>query len=121
VGIPSVLHFGECLDNARASALFKALSDLANESTAKMPFAFSSPEWSNEKGVGAALGFRLMGFNSYHCIEPPISGSELVTKYFYEDTKDILGAVMVVDINPQSLALKIVDDFNIRRKNLGWE
>jgi carbon-monoxide dehydrogenase catalytic subunit len=121
VGIPSVLHFGECLDNARASALFKALSDLANEPTAKMPFAFSSPEWSNEKGVGAALGFRLMGFNSYHCIEPPISGSELVTKYFYEDTKDILGAVMVVDINPQSLALKIVDDFNIRRKNLGWE
>lgn len=121
MGIPSVLHFGECLDNARASALFKALSDLASEPTSKMPFAFSSPEWSNEKGVGAALGFRLMGFNSYHCIEPPISGSELVTKYFYEDTKDTIGAVMVVDTNPESLAAKIIEDFNQRRNNLGWK
>lgn len=121
LGIPPVLHFGECLDNARASALFKALSDLANESTTKMPFAFSSPEWSNEKGVGAALGFRLMGFNSYHCIEPPITGSELVTKYFYEDTEGIIGSVMVVDRDPEKLAKSIIQDFNERRKNLGWE
>ena len=120
VGIPPVLHFGECLDNARASALFKTLSDLANETTNKMPFAYSSPEWSNEKGVGAALGFRLMGFNSYHCIEPPITGSQLVTKFFYEDTKDTLGAIMVVDTNPKSLAQKIIEDFNQRRSTLGW-
>ena len=26
-----------------------------------LPFAFASPEWSNEKGIGAALGFRLFG------------------------------------------------------------
>lgn len=121
MGIPPVLHFGECLDNARASALFKGLSDLAGESTTQMPFAFSSPEWSNEKGVGAALGFRLMGFNSYHCIEPPITGSEHVTKFFYEDTKKSVGAVMVVDRDPKELAEKIINDFNERRKSLGWD
>lgn len=118
---PPVLHFGECLDNARASALFKGLSDLAECETKEMPLAFSSPEWSNEKGIGAALGFRLMGFNSYHCVEPPISGSEKLTKHFYEDTQETLGAVMVVDRDPKTLAKKIVEDFDKRRKELGWD
>ena len=118
--IPPVLHFGECLDNARASALFKGLSDLSGFETKSMPFAFSSPEWSNEKGIGAALGFRLLGFNSYHCVEPPISGSQNLSKYFYEDTESIIDSKMVVDRNPIELAKKIVNDLEKRRELIGW-
>lgn len=53
--VPPVWHMGECLDNARASALFRGLADKAGQPIKHMPFAFSSPEWSNEKGVCAAL------------------------------------------------------------------
>jgi len=121
IDIPPVLHFGECLDNARASGLFRALSDLSQLETKQMPLAFSSPEWSNEKGIGAALGFRLMGFNSYHCVEPPISGSQNLSNYFYEDSVNVIDAKMVVNRDPLELAKTIVNDINIRRKNINWD
>lgn len=56
--LPPVWHMGDCLDNARASGLFRALATLAGQPIKAMPFAFASPEWRNEKGVGATLGFR---------------------------------------------------------------
>ncbi|HEX3033237.1 MAG TPA: anaerobic carbon-monoxide dehydrogenase catalytic subunit, partial [Bacillota bacterium] len=108
--LPPVWHMGECLDNARASALFKALADALGQDIKDMPFAFSSPEWSNEKGVGAALSFRLLGINSYHCVFPPVQGSEKVSKYLFEDTKATLGSVMVVEIEPEKLADRIISD-----------
>jgi len=53
--LPPVWHMGECLDNARASAFFRALADSLKKDIKDMPFAFASPEWSNEKGVGRPL------------------------------------------------------------------
>jgi len=119
--IPPVWHMGECLDNARASALFRALADKAGQPIKKMPFAFSSPEWSNEKGVCAALSFRLMGINSYHCIHAPITGSEKVQQFFTEDTLATLGAVMVTITDPTKLGEKIIADIQKAREELGWE
>jgi len=118
--LPAVLHMGECLDNARASGLFRALADAAGEPILAMPYAFASPEWSNEKGVGAALGFRLLGIQSYHCVHAPIGGSELVSKFFTDDTQEILGAAMTVDIDPVSLASQIVADMDLHRQKVGW-
>jgi carbon-monoxide dehydrogenase catalytic subunit len=117
-GLPAVLHMGECLDNARASGLFRALADAAGEPIKHMPFAFASPEWSNEKGVGAALGFRLLGVPSYHCVPAPIGGSDLVTQYFSEGTQAEIGAVMTVETDPVKLAKRICDDIEERRKVL---
>ncbi len=118
--LPPVWHMGECLDNARASALFRVLSDALGEPLRRTPFAFSSPEWSNEKGVGAALGFRLLGLDSYHCIAPPIGGSEKVAHFFYAATRESLGSVMVVEPDPTRLAERIINDLNRRRSELGW-
>lgn len=118
--LPPVWHMGECLDNARATGMFRALADAAGEPLKRVPFAFSSPEWSNEKGVGAALGFRLLGLNSYHCIEPPVGGSDKVSRFLAEDTQALLGAVMVVDHDPRSLAARIISDLDSRRSGLGW-
>jgi carbon-monoxide dehydrogenase catalytic subunit len=118
--LPPVWHMGECLDNARASALFRGIADKSSQAIKAMPFAFASPEWSNEKGVGAALSFRLMGVNSYHCIAAPIWGSEKVSKFFTKDTEDLVGAVMVVIPEPKALGQKIVDDLIKRRHKLGW-
>lgn len=119
--LPPVWHMGECLDNARASALFRTLANVAEEPLKRLPLAFSSPEWSNEKGLGAAMGFRLLGLNSYHCIAPPLEGSDKVARFFFEDTQELLGAVMVVDPDPTALARRIIKDFDARRAALGWQ
>lgn len=119
--LPPVWHMGECLDNARASAFFRTISAASGEPLPRLPLAVSSPEWSNEKGVGAALSFRLLGLNSYHCITPPVAGSDQVSDFFYKDTREILGSVMVVDQDPVQLAQRIVADFDERREALGWQ
>ncbi|WP_195988369.1 anaerobic carbon-monoxide dehydrogenase catalytic subunit [Clostridium sp. D53t1_180928_C8] len=118
--LPPVWHMGECIDNARASGLFAGIANTANEKIKDMPYALASPEWSNEKGIGAALGFRLFGINSYHCVEAPIQGSTNVLNFMKTGTKDILGSTMTVDINPISLANKIVEDLKEKREKLGW-
>ncbi len=118
--LPPVLHMGECLDNARASAVFRTLSDALGQPLHALPFAFSSPEWSNEKGVGAALSFRLLGLNSYHCVAAPVFGSENVQRHLARDTRATLGSVMVVDPDPAALAARIVHDLKVRRRRLGW-
>ncbi|ODM27707.1 anaerobic carbon-monoxide dehydrogenase catalytic subunit [Acetivibrio mesophilus] len=118
--LPPVWHMGECLDNARASAFFRALADSLGRDIKDLPFAFASPEWSNEKGVGAALGFRLLGINSYHSVYPPVQGSGNVMKYLFEDTQKTLGAVMVVEVDPLKLADRIILDINEKRKALMW-
>ena len=118
--LPPVLHMGECLDNARASGLFRALADLLGQPIKEMPFAFSSPEWSNEKGVGAALSFRLLGLDSYHCIAAPVSGSPAVQTFLTEGTREILGGGMVVETDPAALGARIVADLNAHRARLGW-
>ena len=118
--LPPVLHVGECIDNTKSSGIFAGVAGEAGKPLYEMPFAFSSPEWSNEKGIDAALGFRLMGINSYHCVEAQIHGSKNVIEFLKEGTKELLGSVMVVDTNPNSLGEKIVADIIEKRKALGW-
>ena len=118
--LPPVWHVGECIDNTKSSGIFAGVAGEAGKPLYEMPFAFSSPEWSNEKGIDAALGFRLMGSNSYHCVEAQIHGSKNVIEFLKEGTKELLGSVMVVDTNPDSLGEKIVADIIEKRKALGW-
>ncbi|MDU3514954.1 MAG: carbon monoxide dehydrogenase [Veillonella sp.] len=117
---PPVWHVGECVDNARSSGIFGGIAAELGLNLPQLPFAMSSPEWSNEKGVGASLGFRLMGINSYHCVEPPTQGSDAVTKWLKEDTKDLLGSVMYVNTDPVKVAEKILADMDAKRAALGW-
>ncbi len=119
--MPPVWHMGECLDNARASAFFKAVAEASDTAIKDMPYAFASPEWSNEKGICAALSFRLLGVDSYHCVYAPTQGSENVTDFMQDGTKDILGSRMIVNVNHIELANQIVADLKLQRKTLGWE
>lgn len=119
--LPPVWHMGECIDNARASGLFGGIAGAANQKIKDMPYALASPEWSNEKGIGAALGFRLSGINSYHCVEAPVQGSDNVMNFLKTGTKETLGSTMNVDVDPVKLANKIIEDFKEKRKALGWD
>lgn len=117
--MPPVWHVGECIDNARSSGIFAGIAGEFGKNLYEMPFAFSSPEWSNEKGIDAALGFRLMGITSYHCVEAPIHGAPRLIKFLKEDTKETLHSSMVVDADPVSLGEKIVADMKKKREALG--
>jgi len=119
--LPPVWHMGECIDNARASGLFASIAGEAGQAIKDMPYALASPEWSNEKGIGAALGFRLFGVNSYHCVHAPVQGSDNVMNFVYNGTKETLGSTMNVDVDPIKLANKIISDLKEKRKGLGWK
>ncbi|BCN31650.1 anaerobic carbon-monoxide dehydrogenase catalytic subunit [Anaeromicropila herbilytica] len=118
--IPPVWHMGECLDNARASATFSSLALELQTPIKDLPYAFVSPEWSNEKGICAALSFRLLGMNSYHSVHAPIQGSQNVTDFMTYGTKELLGSEMIVNVDHIALANQIVEDFRSKRKELGW-
>jgi len=119
--LPPVWHMGECLDNSRASAVLKGVAGGTKIPLKDLPFAFVSPEWSNEKGIGAALSFRLLGINSYHCVYPPIQGSDNVMEHVLNGGKDTLGSRMIVNVDHVKLANQIVADINELRVKLGWE
>ena len=119
--LPPVWHVGECIDNTRSSGIFGGLAAECGKNIYEMPFAFSSPEWGNEKGIDAALGFRLMGVSSYHCVEAQIHGSANVINFLKEGTREMLGSVMNVDTDPVKLGEKIVADMHEKRKMLGWD
>lgn len=117
--LPPVWHVGECIDNTRSSGIFAGVAGALGKNIYEMPYGFTSPEWGNEKGVDAALGFRLMGVNSYHCVEAQIQGSANVIHFLKEGTRETLGSVMHVDTDPVSLGNKIVEDLKAKRKALG--
>jgi carbon-monoxide dehydrogenase catalytic subunit len=114
--LPPVWHLGECIDNARASALFKAVAVAADTDIKDMPFALLSPEWSNEKGIGAALSFRLLGINSYHCVSLPVQGSKNVMEYVLNGGHERFGSRMVVDTDHLVLAEKLMNDMELLRR-----
>lgn len=118
--VPPVWQMGECLDNARASALFAGVAAKSGHAIIELPYAFISPEWSNEKGLCAALAFRLLGMNSYHSVYAPTQGSEKVTEFMAYGTKELLGSEMVVDVDHIALAERIVRDLKEKRRTLGW-
>ena len=119
--LPPVWHVGECIDNTRSSGIFAGVASELGIAIKDMPYAFSSPEWSNEKSIDASLGFRLMGISSYHCVEAQIYGSQNVTEFLKHGTKETLGSAMVVNINPIKLAGLIVEDMKTKRKEIGWD
>jgi len=118
--LPPVLHFGECIDNAHAVGTFATIAGFAGHPIKDMPFAEVTPEWSNEKGVGAALAFRMLGFDSYHCVHAPVQGSKKVRDFLYGGTRELLGSCMNVDPDPQKVAAMIINDFEAARRKLGW-
>ena len=119
--LPPVWHVGECIDNTRSTGIFAGVAGASGHKICEMPYAFTSPEWGNEKGLDAALGFRLMGINSYHCVEAPIYGSKNVIEFLKEGTKETLGSALHVNVDPVALGNKLVEDLPAKRRALGWD
>ncbi|MCR5640713.1 MAG: anaerobic carbon-monoxide dehydrogenase catalytic subunit [Lachnospiraceae bacterium] len=119
--LPPVWHVGECIDNTRSTGIFAGIANELGKNLSELPFAFSSPEWGNEKGIDAALGFRLNGISSYHCVEAQIYGSKNVIEFLKHGTEELLGSTMNVNTDPVQLAHQIIEDMKEKRKALGWD
>lgn len=119
--LPPVWHVGECIDNTRSSGIMAGVAKACGQQLPDMPYAFTSPEWSNEKGIDAALAFRLLGISSYHCVEAQIFGSKNVIEFLKLGTEETLGSHMVVNVDPVKLGEQIVADMKEKRKKLGWD
>ena len=83
--------------------------------------ASPSPEWPTKRASTHPLPFRLFGIDSYHCVEPPVQGSTNVENFLKHDTKETLGSVMTVNVDPKALAKQIVADIEEKRRKLGWD
>lgn len=111
---------GECLDKLVPRRCSVELPPNPGYAIKICP-SLASPARSNEKGICAALAFRLLGMNSYHSVYAPTQGSERVTEFMEHGTKPLLGSEMVVDVDHRALAKRIVEDMDARRRTLGWK
>ena len=118
--LPPVWHFGECDDNAQSLATFREIAKYAGHKMKDLPFAAIIPEWSQGKGVGATIAFRMSGFDTYFCSQTSRLESEEVQKFLHDDVKDLLGSSMHVTCAPEELVENILSQFAATRSELCW-
>ncbi|WP_285907122.1 anaerobic carbon-monoxide dehydrogenase catalytic subunit [Pseudodesulfovibrio pelocollis] len=119
LGIPPVLHYGSCVDNARILQLCAALANGLGVDISDLPVGASSPEWYSEKA--AAIGLYAVASGIYtHLGHPPnILGSETVTNLAVSGLEDLVGACFVIEPDPVKAAELFDVRIRAKRKALG--
>ncbi len=121
VGIPPVLHMGSCVDNSRillaAAAVVKegGLGDDISD----LPAAGSAPEWMSEKAISIGHYFVASGVYTVFGTTWPTTGSEILTKYLFEDLEKSLGGMWDFEPDPIKHAQKMIAHIDKKRKALG--
>ncbi len=121
VGIPPVLHMGSCVDNSR---LLEAATEVVNEGglgddLSEVPVVGVAPEWMSEKAIAIGCYFVASGVDVILGHPFHISGSENVTRYLNQDTRELFGASFHVCSDPVQAAALIMEIINRRRDKLG--
>jgi len=121
VGIPPILHMGSCVDNSR---LLEAGTEIVKEGglgddLSMVPVVGVAPEWMSEKAIAIGCYFVASGVDVILGHPFYIGGSDNVTKFLNEDTKESFGASFHVCDTAEAAAercLKLIDE---RREKLG--
>jgi carbon-monoxide dehydrogenase catalytic subunit len=121
VGIPPVLHMGSCVDNSR---ILEAGTEIVLEGglgddLSQIPAVGVAPEWMSEKAVAIGCYFVASGIDVILGHPFHIGGSENVTKFLNEQTRDIFGGSFHVCEEPLQAAKKIMELLDEARKRLG--
>jgi carbon-monoxide dehydrogenase catalytic subunit len=119
LGIPPVLHYGSCVDNARILQLCAALANALNVDISDLPVGASSPEWYSEKA--AAIGLYAVASGIYtHLGHPPnILGSKTVTDLAVSGLEDLVGATFFIESDMVKAADMFDERIKAKRKALG--
>ena len=117
VGIPPILHMGSCVDNSRIleAATEVVLEGGLGDDLSQIPAVGVAPEWMSEKAVAIGCYFVASGVDVILGHPFHIGGSENVTKFLNEETKNLFGASFHVCEDPQ-LAFETI----IKLQN-GWQ
>jgi anaerobic carbon-monoxide dehydrogenase catalytic subunit len=120
VGIPPVLHMGSCVDNSR---ILEAVTEVVSEGglgddLSDVPAVGVAPEWMSEKAIAIGCYFVASGVDVVLGHPFYISGSENVSKFLNEETKDLFGASFHVTEDPHAAVTLIMDLLNQKREKL---
>ena len=121
VGIAPVLHMGSCVDNSR---ILEAATEIVKEGglgddLAQVPAVGVAPEWMSEKAIAIGCYFVASGVDVVLGHPFHIAGSENVTKFLNEETKELFGGSFHVVEDPYAAVTKIMDIINEAREKLG--
>ncbi|HBG78490.1 MAG TPA: carbon-monoxide dehydrogenase catalytic subunit [Phycisphaerales bacterium] len=121
VGIAPVLHLGSCVDNSR---ILEAATEVVREGglgddLSQLPAVGVAPEWMSEKAVAIGCYFVASGVDVVLGRPFHIAGSENVTKFLNEETKNIFGGSFHVAEDPHEAVTKIMGILNDAREKLG--
>lgn len=121
VGIPPVLHMGSCVDNTR---ILEAATEIVREGglgddLAGLPAVGVAPEWMSEKAISIGCYFVASGVDVVLGNPFYTSGSENVTKFLFEETKDKFGGSFHLCEDPHQAVEVIMGILNDAREKLG--
>jgi len=121
VGIPPILHMGSCVDNSR---ILEASTEVVFEGglgddISQIPAVGVAPEWMSEKAVAIGCYFVASGIDVILGHPFHIGGSEAVTKFLNEETKNLFGASFHVCEDPITASEKIMRLLDQKREKLG--
>jgi len=121
IGIPPVLHMGSCVDNSRIleAATEVVLEGGLGEDISQIPAVGVAPEWMSEKAVTIASYFVASGVDVILGHPFHISGSENVTRFLNEETKNLFGASFHVCEDPHLAFARIMELLDQAREKLG--
>jgi anaerobic carbon-monoxide dehydrogenase catalytic subunit len=121
VGIPPVLHMGSCVDNSR---ILEAAAEIVFEGglgddLSQIPAVGVAPEWMSEKAVAIGCYFVASGVDVILGHPFYISGSENVTRFLNEETKELFGGSFHVCEDAQTAVTEIMKILEEARERLG--
>ena len=121
VGMPPVLHMGSCVDNSRIleAGTEVVLEGGLGDDLSQMPAVGVAPEWMSEKAVAIACYFVASGIDVVLGHPFHIAGSDNVTRFLNEETKELFNASFHVCENPARAAALVVDLLDKKRERLG--
>jgi carbon-monoxide dehydrogenase catalytic subunit len=121
VGMPPVLHMGSCVDNSRIleAATEVVLEGGLGEDLSDIPAVGVAPEWMSEKAITIGCYFVASGIDVVLGHPFHIEGSERVTEFLNEGTRELYGASFHVHPDPAEAAEKVLALLNERREKLG--
>lgn len=121
VGIPPVLHVGSCVDNSRilTAATNVVLEGGLGDDLSQVPAAGCAPEWMSEKAVAIGQYFVASGVYVVFGNSFPVSGSDKVSKYLFEEIEEETGGKWAYEPDPLKMARLIIEHIDEKRKALG--
>jgi carbon-monoxide dehydrogenase catalytic subunit len=109
------------VDNTR---LLEAVTEIIAEGglgddLSEVPVVGVSPEWMSEKAIAISCYFVASGIDVILGNPFYISGSQNVSQFLNQETRDVFGASFHVQEDPHAAAITILQIINERREKLG--